>query len=274
MKPKLLTSVGLFAMVAILSSSAYSQQNPVAPASPPPASASAPNNAVNPPPPSLPENVAAVAKLSSASVGDDVLITFVNNSPSMYNLSANDIVQLKDSGVPSPVIAAMLKHDNSLRNSSIPGQPAYVYNQRNYGQPQSGDPAQSSQYANQPAPAPNYGQQAPQYQAATAPTVVIPPAPQPQVEYIPVSPGPDYYWAPGYWGWDNGWNWIGGSWNLGVGIGLGYGWGWGWGGYHHGWGGYGGHRGWDGHHGFNGGGGFHGSGGGFHGSGGSHGGHR
>src|SRR5262245_7198463 len=60
---------------------------------------------------------------------------------------------------------------------------------------------------------------APPPPAATA-TVETPPStpppsagdpPPPQQEVIPVAPGPTYVWAPGYWGWHNGWVWVGGS---------------------------------------------------------------
>src|SRR5690242_1630686 len=41
-------------------------------------------------------------------------------------------------------------------------------------------------------------------------------APPPaQVEVVPVAPGPDYYWVPGYWYWRaNGWVWWGGRWTI------------------------------------------------------------
>lgn len=59
-----------------------------------------------------------------------------------------------------------------------------------------------------PAPAPVPGQAAPPPQQAV---VVAPSAPPPlQVEVVPVSPGPYYVWAPGYWGWNGGWVWVGG----------------------------------------------------------------
>ncbi|HVY69122.1 MAG TPA: hypothetical protein VHH73_04305 [Verrucomicrobiae bacterium] len=31
--------------------------------------------------------------------------------------------------------------------------------------------------------------------------------PPPQVEVIPVSPGPNYVWVGGHWGWHNRWTW-------------------------------------------------------------------
>ena len=45
-------------------------------------------------------------------------------------------------------------------------------------------------------------------------TVVAPAAPPTaQVEVMPVAPGPEYYWTPGYWGWNGAvWVWVGGRW--------------------------------------------------------------
>jgi len=37
---------------------------------------------------------------------------------------------------------------------------------------------------------------------ARSANVVVPQAPPPpQVEVVPVAPGPNYYWVPGYWYW-------------------------------------------------------------------------
>ena len=47
---------------------------------------------------------------------------------------------------------------------------------------------------------PNYG---------LIPAVDQPP-PAPQLEVIPVAPGGDYYWTPGYWSWRGRWVWVGG----------------------------------------------------------------
>jgi hypothetical protein len=167
-----------------------------------------------------------VVKLSGASVGDEVVLAYVKNCQSPFNLSANAILRLKEAGVTSPVIAAMLTHDSSLRDQNPPA--PYAYSQRLYGP------------GEQPSVGPAPAQPPPQPQLYAPPAGQVPPPPQ--AEVIPVTPGPDYYWAPGYWGWDGGWIWIGGGWRLRGGIGLGWGWGgWGWPGW--GWGGYSGWRG-------------------------------
>jgi hypothetical protein len=232
---------GLIVVIALPLCSGYGQSL-VAPTSSSTVAVPAPNINFGSPATNLPSNAAEIVRLSSAGLGDDVVLAFVNTSKSLYSLSANDILQLKDLGVSQTVLVAMLKHDSSLRIPNPPGQPNY-----NNNQPlPPANPAPIGQTVQQPGTSVN------PYQLAPATTVVVAPAPPTQVEYIPAAPAPDYYWAPGYWGWNDGWVWIGGSWNLGVGYG------WGWGGY----------RGWGGHYG-----GYRGSGA-YHGGGGFRGGHR
>src|SRR5258708_4396670 len=62
----------------------------------------------------LPPDLAEVVKLSSAGVGDPVVLAYVKNSRSPYNLSANNILQLKNQGVSPEVVAAILNHDAAL----------------------------------------------------------------------------------------------------------------------------------------------------------------
>ena len=51
--------------------------------------------------------------------------------------------------------------------------------------------------------------------APAGPVVVDQAPPSAQVEVIPATPGPAYYWVPGYWGWQGGgWVWIRGAWVL------------------------------------------------------------
>ncbi len=47
--------------------------------------------------------------------------------------------------------------------------------------------------------------------AAPAPLVTQPPPAAP-VEVIPVAPGPEYVWTPGYYAWQGGWVWVRGCW--------------------------------------------------------------
>ena len=179
-----------------------------------------------------------VLQLSQAKISDGTIITYIQNSGTIYGLNASQIVYLKQQGVSEPVINAML-------------------NQRTMAAASSATP-----------PVPDYSAQA---AATTATTVAQPTTPAPSSVYVVPDSQTYYYdnWAypytyPYYYPYYYGYGWP-------VGVYWG-GWGWrgGWhGGYYGGWhGGFGGggfHGGFNGggfHGGF--GGGFHGGGGGFH----------
>ncbi len=121
MKLNNLSKVGLLAAMVLPLCSGYAQTN-AAPMMPAPSVAAMPAM-------SVPSNVGEVIKLSNAGLGNDVVLSFVNGSQSLYNLSANDIVHLKDSGVSPAVITAMLNHDVMLRSSN-------PYRPGGYGNPQ------------------------------------------------------------------------------------------------------------------------------------------
>ena len=93
---------------------------------------------------------AEVVKLAESGTGDDVTLSYIQNSQAAFNLSADDVLYLKDLGLSSQVISAMLNHDSALH-----------YNQRSYSgaveppaAPAAPEPAQSLQPA--PAAAPVY----------------------------------------------------------------------------------------------------------------------
>src|SRR6185295_7197444 len=62
--------------------------------------------------------IAQVARLAESGVGDDVVLTFVKNLPEAFRPSADDIVYLKNKGVSSAVISAILSHDATLNTDS------------------------------------------------------------------------------------------------------------------------------------------------------------
>src|SRR5579863_1444847 len=100
------------------------------------------------------KDVAEVVKLSKAGVGDDVVLAFVKNSRSFYNLRADGILQLKEAGVSAEVITAMLNHDRSMRDQS-PGQhfsppPPSGYNQQPY--PPGSQPEPGQEFPQPPPP--------------------------------------------------------------------------------------------------------------------------
>jgi len=163
---------------------------------PPTASqASAPSN--------LSSGATDVAKLAQSGVSDDVIRAFIEQSQSYYNLSGADITALKNAGVSSQVLTAMLNHDSALR-----------------GQVQSASPVAATVVAPQPTvtqsdavPATAITSQMP----ATTTVVTQSEPPPPQLEVIPISLGPDYLWTPGWWSWNGGaWIWIGGRWHYPV----------------------------------------------------------
>jgi hypothetical protein len=196
----------------------------------------------------VPYAVSQVVELEQAKIGDATVVAYIRNSGNNYNLSANDILYLRQQGVSDAVLTAMLTQSRaSVANVAVPS---------SYSPPVASTPQYSPS-----APAPdtstyaNYADTAPIVQPTT--TYV---QPAPTTYYYPYSYSYPYYSYYGYYGWPHPW----------------YGWGWGWwgGGWHWGWGGHGGwNAGWHGGgggswHGSWGGGGFHGGvGGGFHGGG-------
>lgn len=59
-------------------------------------------------PPALAPGVADILKLSQAKVGDSVIVAYMNNGRTIYNLDADQIVYLREQGVSDHVISAML----------------------------------------------------------------------------------------------------------------------------------------------------------------------
>jgi hypothetical protein len=188
-----------------------------------------------------------ILQLSQAKISDSTIITYIQNSSTIYGLNASQIVYLKQNGVSEPVINAMLNQSTAM--------------------------AQQQQQQQAQMPPPGSDQSAAAYQGAVA----QPSSPAPSTTYVPDSQTADYnswaspyYYYP-YYGYNYPYYGYGGYWPY---------WGWGWGGYRgYGYRGYyGGYHGYygGGFHGSFGGGGFHGGGGGgggFHGGGGG-GGHR
>ena len=74
--------------------------------------------------------VGEIIKLANSGVEQSVMLAYVTNSTSTFNLSAEEIIYLKDIGVPDPVVTAMMVRDQALRAESqsalaaAPPQPA------------------------------------------------------------------------------------------------------------------------------------------------------
>jgi hypothetical protein len=116
-------------------------------------------------PANLTPGLQEVLKLTKAQMGDDVIVSYVNNSGTAFNLSADDLVYLKGQGVSQTVIAAMLQA-KAAAPAPQPA-PAAIASPAPAPTPQ---PAPAP-FAN-PAPAP-----APQYAPAAAPQQPGPPPP-------------------------------------------------------------------------------------------------
>jgi len=92
-------SVGAAALVALGATAQTTAPSQTAP----PATAS-----TDAAPPKLPYGVADVLKLSQAQVSDDITLNYIHNSGTIYSLSPNDIVYLRNQGVSDKVVNAML----------------------------------------------------------------------------------------------------------------------------------------------------------------------
>jgi hypothetical protein len=68
--------------------------------------------------------VAEVLKLADSGVEENVMLSFVNNSTSTFNLGAEEIIYLNDLGVPSGVVTAMIQRDQALKASFANSAPA------------------------------------------------------------------------------------------------------------------------------------------------------
>ena len=67
--------------------------------------------------------VSEILKMVDAKVEGSVILAYIESSPTAYNPSASEIIMLKDRGVPSEVIAGMLKHGSELRNRAMASAP-------------------------------------------------------------------------------------------------------------------------------------------------------
>ncbi len=224
MKVKYINVLGLIALTALPLVAMASDQ----PASTGSAAATVSATA----PTSLSPSAAEVVRLAQSGVGNDVVLAYIKNSRAPFNLSSENILTLKNQGISSSVVTAMLTHDGTLRNQNQ-GQTVATAQTGTAAPATSASPSQVAPQSVAPqatssiADAPSV---APASTVASAPTVVAPATPPPvQVEVVPVAPGPDYVWTPGYWSWrDGGWIWIGGVWapppprpHIGIWIGPG-----------------------------------------------------
>ena len=91
--------------------------------------------------------VAEVIRLADSGVEESVMLAFVTNSTSTFNLGAEEIIYLNDIGVPSAVVTAMIQRDQALRELSANSAPA----------PGGARARRAGTFAPEPAPAPAPG---------------------------------------------------------------------------------------------------------------------
>src|ERR1044071_7591912 len=134
----------------------------------------------------LPYGTADVVKLSRSQVGEDVIVSYVQNSGIAYSLSSDDILRLRGEGVSDRVINAMLnQHKKAVEAAQIAEAPAPANNDVPVSNSNSAPTAGDSQ------PAPEYSANS----VAEAP--LTPPASSTYV--IPSQPAaPAYYGYPYY----------------------------------------------------------------------------
>jgi hypothetical protein len=127
----------------------------------------APDDSAALPPGVLPSSpLAQVIKLTQSGVSEDVITAYVNNSTSLFSLNSDQIIYLKDIGVPDTVVQAMIQRDQALQ-AQMTSQP-------------------------QPAPAPDT--------TAVATTAVAPPTTVVTVDYFydTLSPYGSWVYVEGY----------------------------------------------------------------------------
>src|SRR5437016_1684173 len=75
-----------------------------------------PGQALSPAPVAVSPAVAEVIRLAESGVGEDVIQAYIQNCPEGFNLTADQILYVRDVGLSSEVISAMLNRDAALRN--------------------------------------------------------------------------------------------------------------------------------------------------------------
>jgi uncharacterized membrane protein YgcG len=208
-----------------------------------PTAATAQSAAASQPAPQLSYGVPQVLQLVHARVSDGIIVSFIQNSGTIYSLNAGEIVYLKQQGMSDPVLNAMLAQRSRLTGSTEPATTTA-----------SSTTASTQTYTPAPQPAVTYVETTPAYVPSST-VYVIPDTQTYQYDAWYYGGYPYYSYRPysGYYGYYGSYPALSFSFGWGGNYGGGY-----HGGYNGGWhGGSGG--GW-----YGGGGGFRGGGGGFH----------
>ena len=65
--------------------------------------------------PAMPSGVSEVMKLFKGGIPADIMVSYINNSPLSFYLSADNLISLQKEGVPAPVLTAMIQRNGDLR---------------------------------------------------------------------------------------------------------------------------------------------------------------
>jgi len=126
----------------------------------------------------------AIVKLSKAGVAESVTLAYIQASPTPYSLDAQDILRLRERGVASQVVTAMMQHGDELRRAA----------------------AEASKQTTTSASAPTYQSTAPAVTAPTPATVTYVQAPSYPASSVSVTyiGYPRYNSYSGYYGYGYG----------------------------------------------------------------------
>jgi len=137
----------------------------------------------------LPYGVEDVLKLSRAQISDDIVLNYIHNSGTIYNLGPQEIVYLRNQGVSDRVINAMLDQRKLVTETAAQTAPVPI--------PTAAPVEPAIQTAPEAAAvAPDYAQVAPQ--AAPASSVYVIPSPAANLYYGYYYPYYSYYGPYGY----------------------------------------------------------------------------
>jgi hypothetical protein len=139
----------------------------------------------------LPSGVSEVVKLFKGGIPADTMVSYVNNSPLSFYLSADNLIALQQEGVPATVLTAMMRRYGELQRQAGTAAGARA-------QTQAAAPQSVPQYAGAPVQAPAQAP-APQYYSYA-------PAPPPASYTYVAAPSypvysPSYYYDPYYYPW-------------------------------------------------------------------------
>ena len=74
--------------------------------------------AVATPTPALSSGVSEVMKLFKGGITADIMVSYINNSPLSFYLSADNLIALQNEGVPAPVLMAMIQRFGELQRQT------------------------------------------------------------------------------------------------------------------------------------------------------------